>query len=190
MKFKFCSDITLSTAAQQACMVRGRRRPFPPRRRAHDSMPCATRPDAPLPASTTCKKRNVSSSCGVRTRGPHPMHWPRPGESAWALKCSMRGASGGQTSPVYGVCGVVATDGATSASWYSQSPSSVVGRGGASGRPGGRAPHAARCRFIWKPLLTPNPQSGHRAWHFSRGRSGGVDMIRPSEEGGGSSCKT
>ena len=113
----------MATAAQQARMVRGSRRPFPPRRRAHESIPCATRPDAPLPASTTYRKRKVSSSCGVRIRGPHSMHWPRPGESFWALKCATRGASRGQTNPVCIVDGAVDTFGATSVSWCSQSPS-------------------------------------------------------------------
>ena len=41
------------------------------------------------------------------------MHWPRPGESFWALKCATKGASGGQTSPVCFVDGAVDTSGAT-----------------------------------------------------------------------------
>ena len=181
--------VTLATASQQARMVRGSRRPFPPRRRAYESIPCATRPDAPLPASTTCRKRKVSSSCGVRIRGPHSMHWPRPGESFWALKCATRGASRGQTNPVCVVGGSLYTSGATSVSWFSQHTSvswcspSVSWY---SGRASRGDPHDARCLFIGNPDFTPMPHEGHRDWFFSRG----TDMTRPSEEGGGCSCTT
>ena len=51
----------------------------------------------PLPASTTWRKRKVSSSCGVRVFGPHPMHCDVPGASPCAFRCATKGASGGHT---------------------------------------------------------------------------------------------
>ena len=113
------------------------------------------------------------------------MHWPRPGESFWALKCATIGASRWHTNPVCMVDGAGDTFGATSVSWYSQSPSvswwsPSVSR--YSGRSCGLDPHSARCLFIIYQDFTPLPQEGHRVWYFSRGTDMTIGFRRRDED--------
>ena len=141
-------------------MVFGSSRPWPPRRRAYDNIPCATRVDVPLPASTTWRNRKVSSSWGVSVFGPHPMHCDMPGASPWAFRYATKGASGGHTAAW--VSGRSAGDGGSSKSQSHSSLPYEAGEGGSSLWTGGRCPHVARCRFKGKPVRKPMPQVEHR----------------------------
>ena len=157
-------------------MVFGSSRAWPPRRRAYDNIPCATRVDVPLPASTTWRNRKVSSSWGERVFGPHSMHCDIPGASPCAFRYATKGASGGHTAArVSGRSDVGA------GSSKSQSHSSLpfeAGEGGSSLWTGGRCPHMSRCRFNGKPGRKPLPQVGHRTCLAGMGRSATAYMIR------------
>ena len=167
---------TFARLDQQARMVFGSSRPWPPRRRAYDNIPCATRVDVPLPASTTWRNRKVSSSWGVSVFGPHPMHCDMPGASPWAFRYATKGASGGHTAAW--VSGRSAGDGGSSKS-QSHSPLPYeAGEGGSSLWTGGRCPHMARCRFNGKPVRKPMPQVGHRTCLAGIGRSAPAYMIQ------------
>ena len=156
-------------------MVCGSSRPRPPRRRAYDNIPCATRVDVPLPASTTWRKRKVSSSCGVRFFGPHPRHCDMPGASPCSLRYVTKGASGGHTAAQVSnrsdsVAGSVSQ-------LHSSSPLEA-GKGDSSSWTGGRGPHVARCRFNGNPGRKASPQFGHRTCLAGIGRSATWNMMR------------
>jgi hypothetical protein len=143
---------TLASEDQQARVVRGSRRPSPPRKRAHDSIPCATRDDVPLPASITWRKRKVSFSS-------HPMHCDMPGASPWAFMHATKGASGGHTASQ--VSGRSDSDAVPETQSHSPSPFEAGG-GGSSSQLDARGPHMARCCFNRNPGRKALPQVGHR----------------------------
>ena len=157
-------------------MVFGRSRPRPSRRRARDNIPCATRADVPLPASTTWRKRKVSSSCGVRVFGPHPMHCDMPGASPCAFRYATKGASGGHTAAQVSIR--FDSDADSELQFHSSLPWLESGEGGTSSWTGGRGPHMARCRFNGNPGRKALPQFGHRTCLAGIGRAATGNMIR------------